>query len=859
MKFRLNFKFIVAGFILIFFPSIFISQNKIFQRNSSEIPEAFVKNLQTEHRKLINLNGEWNFTAPEHNINTKIQVPFCYDFKGKAEADRIFDVNIDNIDAWNFVLFCNGVNYQCEIEINDRFVVKHEGGFTEFSTVIPEGVIKENGNKIEVKMDNVLDFSKTIPLKNTYNYPANYGGIYRDIYILAVPKVFIKQINLNSEIDINFNADISNQVTLTSTDISNIIGTAQDRKFTIKTEILDTAGNVKSTFESGNISISNNSTIQTESKFVLQNPDYWSPDNPYLYTARISLYHNQELIDVYKTNFGVFEYTQKSTSIFFNKDELKLKGINYVEEFPQDGISSTYSETENDVKNIKSLGCNVIKVYGRPASPYLIDICNKYGLLIFEEIPAFNVPPGIIGDENFIALAENLMHEMILSHKNNPSIFAYGIGNDFDVSDPNSRLYVKRLAAVCKSMDNNLVYYSTRNYSNDLCRELVDFVGINLYDRDLKYFKDIAADAKIKKEKLFISNYGKIINPSNFSGYSDPSSIESQSKYIVDFYKILKSSSLAGSFFISYADWHSDFPNVKMFDKFDRYIKTNGLYNIYREERPPSIILKKEFLDEDIPNLNIGTYSREVPVIFTIIGLFSFILFIYLANSVRRFRENVWRALLRPFIFFTDVREQNLLPPVQNIILAVILSIGNALFFANLLYFWRDSQLFDIMLSVIISHESVKSFADQIISSPFKLVMVLSLLIFIKLFLLSFVIWLFSLTSRFRISYNNIYTVSVWSMLPTILLLIAGTFYIRLLNENPDMAVIGLILAGLLYLISIYRILKGTYIIFDTSFIKVYMYGLITLVIIYGGAWFYLNSVHNLNDYIKLVLACLKN
>jgi len=199
------------------------------------------------------------------------------------------------------------------------------------------------------------------------------------------------------------------------------------------------------------------------------------------------------------------------------------------------------------------------------------------------------------------------------------------------------------------------------------------------------------------------------------------------------------------------------------------------------------------------------------------------------------------------------------LPPVQNIILAIILSVGNALFFANLLYYWRDSQLFDVMLSVIISHESVKSFADGIISSPFKLVLVLSLLIFIKLSLLSFIIWLFSLTSRFRISYNNIYTVSVWSNLPTILLLIIGTFYIRLLNENPDMVIIGLILAGLLYLISIYRILKGTYIIFDTSFIKVYMYGIITLGLIYGGVWFYLNTVHNLNDYIKLVLACLKN
>ncbi len=815
--------------------------------------------LQNEHRKLINLNGEWSFSAPDYEINTNIQVPFCYDFKGKATANRNFDVNIENPDAWNFILICDGINYQCEIEINGRFIEKHEGGFSQFSTLIPEDLLKETGNTIKISLDNILDFSKTIPLKNTYNYPKNYGGIYRDIYLLAVPKVFIKHVNLSSEIDINFNADITNSVTITSTDMSTILGTAMDRKFTVKTEILDSAGNIKSTSETSNILISANSTIQSESKFVLQNPEYWSTVNPFLYTVRISLYHNQDLIDVYRTNFGVYEVTQKSNTILLNKEEIRLKGVNYVEEFAGDGISSSYLEIENDVKNLKSMGCNIIKVYGRPASQYLIDICNRYGLLIFEEIPVYNLPGGIIANENFIALAENMMTEMITAHKNSPCVFAYGIGNDFDVTDQSSRLYVKRLASLCKTLDNNLVYYSTRNYNNDICRELVDFVGINLYDRDIKFLKDITADIRMKKEKFFISNYGKVINPSNFSGYSDPASIESQSKYIVDFYKVLKNSPLIGSFFISYSDWHSDFPNLKTFDKNDIYLKTTGLYSLNREQRPPSLILQKEFLEEDIPNLNIGTYSKEMPLIFTILGLFTFILFIYLANSVRRFRENVWRALLRPFIFFTDVREQNLLPMIQNIILALILSIGNALFIANLFYYWKDSQYFDIILSAVISHSSVKSFSDQIITSPIKLVAFFTVVIFIKIYLLSFIIWLFSLTSRFKISYHNIYTICVWGLLPTILLLIIGIFYIRVLNENPDLVIMGLIIAGTIYLLSIYRILKGTYIIFDTSFLKVYFYGIFTIVLVYGGILFYFNSVHYLNDYFKLVMAFLKN
>jgi hypothetical protein len=275
--------------------------------------------------------------------------------------------------------------------------------------------------------------------------------------------------------------------------------------------------------------------------------------------------------------------------------------------------------------------------------------------------------------------------------------------------------------------------------------------------------------------------------------------------------------------------------------------------------RSPALILRKEFLDEDIPNLNIGTYSREAPVIFVLLGLFTFILFIYLINSVRRLRENTVRALFRPFIFFTDVREQSLILPIQNVLLAVILSLGNALFFANLLYYWKDSQLLDLMLSVLLPSDSIKTLIDSYIISPVKITLLLTLISFVKIFLWSVVIWLFSLASRFRIGFNNIYTVMVWGLMPTILLLITGTFYIRILYENPEFAIMGLALAGLIYLLCIYRILKGVYIIFDTFFLKSYSYGILVIAVIAGIFWFYMNGTRFMYDYFSLIFAFMKN
>ena len=178
---------------------------------------------------------------------------------------------------------------------------------------------------------------------------------------------------------------------------------------------------------------------------------------------------------MYQMEFGVFEWRfSPFNTLIINKKEINLKGLNYIEEFPGKGICGSYSEIEKDIIYIKSLGCNSIRVYGRFASPYLLQICDKFGMLVLEEIPVFNSPAGIISSDDFTALAENQLSEMILAHKNRPAVIAYGLGNDFDVSTESGRSYVSRLSSFCKSTDKRIVYYGTRNYANDKCRNLVE-------------------------------------------------------------------------------------------------------------------------------------------------------------------------------------------------------------------------------------------------------------------------------------------------------------------------------------------------------------------------------------------------
>jgi hypothetical protein len=123
---------------------------------------------------------------------------------------------------------------------------------------------------------------------------------------------------------------------------------------------------------------------------------------------------------------------------------------------------------------------------------------------------------------------------------------------------------------------------------------------------------------------------------------------------------------------------------------------------------------------------------------------------------------------------------------------------------------------------------------------------------------MSLIIWVFSLFLKYRILFSNIYTVTIWGMIPSIVLLAIGTFYIRILNTNTDFVIIGLGLAIMIYLLCIYRILKGTHIIFDQFFLKVYSYGFLTILLIAGTIWIFMNNTRLFFDYFDLVTLFLK-
>ncbi|MEK6571721.1 MAG: hypothetical protein AABZ61_10155, partial [Bacteroidota bacterium] len=93
--------------------------------------------LDTPTRTKVDLAGDWIYSL-DGKTWQPVRIPSAYDFAERVTFVRSFEVPAELIDRSAFKLVAYGINYECEISINDIFVGKHVGGYTSFVFQVQE-------------------------------------------------------------------------------------------------------------------------------------------------------------------------------------------------------------------------------------------------------------------------------------------------------------------------------------------------------------------------------------------------------------------------------------------------------------------------------------------------------------------------------------------------------------------------------------------------------------------------------------------------------------------------------------------------------------------------------------------------
>jgi hypothetical protein len=835
--------------------------------------------LDSPTRKKIDLAGKWNLSIEDEtwieklfgtNIQREVKVPSSIDYEGRMTFRRTFTLNEELLNNFAFKFVALGINYECEVYINEVYVGKHVGGYTSFEFEIPEDALQiGKENTVKVIVSNRLNAYGTLPVRKQVWGWKNYGGILRDVYLLATPRLWVDRLHVQTRMDQQMQQatvlldGVLNNRQFDGLNRDSLSAKPKQVSYFLNAELYERFSDLLvAQGMSAPFLLESNKNANVQLELTVNGPKLWSPESPQLYILKTNIISvdgkQKTTIDQYNLNIGFASMRVEDNTLVLNGNKTILKGVVWHEDSPKHGASLSYEQMEKDVVLIKSLGANAIRFAFHPPHPYMLNLCSRYGLAVLEEIPVWNVPADILNEEAFQSLAEAQMREMIERDGHFPCVLAWGIGDQFDSADEEATGFVQKMSGITRQLDGRPVYYGSRMLKNDVCASSVDFVGIVLPSSDLKEYRRLLSEWKKKhpEQPLVILSYGKEVDQENRNGYSDPLSQESQARFYLQYYAAIKEANGAGSFAAALTDWRGDRPLLS-FSFSDHYLQPVGLLNQTGEKRLVYEVVRALYNEERIAAIPAGNYRTSFPWSHVLIGLFVIILIGYESTN-RRFGESLKRSLTRSYNFFIDLRDLHAVSIAHTLILSSAISMTFACLLSSVMYHYRGDKFADYIITYLFVWDPLKVQFIYATWHPFVGIVVLTGLFFVFGMLLAFLIIVIAWLVRARVSWFHVYSISVWSAAPVIFLSPLAMSLFKIM-ENPPYVLPSLMLMLLFFFWTFLRVLKGISVIYDLNLMKTYVGGIFVCILLLGGLFFYYDSVYALSSYVKFIIHLAQN
>ncbi|MCH5258426.1 MAG: glycoside hydrolase family 2 [Lachnospiraceae bacterium] len=349
------------------------------------------------------------------------------------------------------ILRIGAVNYQCTVFVNGTYMGMHRGGSTPFCFDITDAL--KTDNRILIVADSTRRENQ-VPEKNTDWF--NYGGVYRDIELLYVPKVYIRDFQVNLVPDQTYG----------TIQVKIVLSEKISAQAMIRIEELDIRQEV--------------TVADGEGIFlVVANPVLWSPENPKLYKVEVCCGE-----DRVEERVGFREINVMQGEILLNGESIFLRGISCHEDSVDNGRALTEEEMTETILLAKKLGCNFMRLAHYPHSEKMARFADEMGILLWEEVPVYWAIR--FESEQTYEDAENQLRELMRRDYNRASVIIWSVGNEN--ADTDARLaFMSRLAQRAhKEGGNRLVsaaclVNSEKNIIEDRLADYLDVIGINEY------------------------------------------------------------------------------------------------------------------------------------------------------------------------------------------------------------------------------------------------------------------------------------------------------------------------------------------------------------------------------------------
>ena len=216
-----------------------------------------------------------------------------------------------------------------------------------------------------------------------------------------------------------------------------------------------------------------------ENVYEFNVPDFklWSPEVPHLHRLRVVLGEYEESCSI-----GLRIIEARGTQLFLNGKELRLMGYNRHDSHPQFGAAVPPSLMAADLQMVKNQGCNFLRGSHYPQRKTFLDLCDKLGILFWEETLGWDVRDEELFKPEFLFKQKDQARKLVRNHYNHPSIIIWGFMNETLSEDKRCRKIIQKVYDTYKAGDTTrFVTYASNRYEKDICMDIVDIVAMNPY------------------------------------------------------------------------------------------------------------------------------------------------------------------------------------------------------------------------------------------------------------------------------------------------------------------------------------------------------------------------------------------
>ena len=374
------------------------------------------------------------------------------------------------------VLEFDGAMADPHVYINGKLAGHWAYGYNAFR-VDAAPYLKKGKNEISVSLNNREESSRW--------YPG--GGLYRPVQL--VTNADAATINpwgcyFRTESIGEGKAEVS-----ICTNINNV-----DKTLSVENQLVDATGKVVAQFKYGDFDAQGN-VVKT---LTVDNAQLWSPETPYLYKLVTRLYRNKKLIDQTQQKVGIRTVRVAQYDGFqLNGVSRKIKGVCLHHDLGPIGAAVNKAALIRQIRTMKDMGCDAIRTAHNMPSTWQMEVCDSMGMMVMAESFDMWIYPKCKNGYalNFKEWADKDIENLVLNHRNHPSIVMWSIGNEIPEQwSEQGRNISKHLQDLCHKFDPTRPVTQGMDRAEDALKsgfaQVMDVPGFNYrvhkYDNNIK-------------------------------------------------------------------------------------------------------------------------------------------------------------------------------------------------------------------------------------------------------------------------------------------------------------------------------------------------------------------------------------